>query len=78
MLGDALDALRQPAQVLLPASATQDEIENAVVRLNDDPSCTGFIVQLPLPAHIDTHRVLQLIRPDKDADGLQVRRILSG
>jgi methylenetetrahydrofolate dehydrogenase (NADP+) / methenyltetrahydrofolate cyclohydrolase len=38
--------------------------------LNDDPSCTGFIVQLPLPAHLDMHRVLELIDPGKDADGL--------
>ncbi|WP_084104977.1 bifunctional methylenetetrahydrofolate dehydrogenase/methenyltetrahydrofolate cyclohydrolase [Demequina sp. NBRC 110056] len=54
----------------LPASATQDEIEAAVTRLNEDPACTGFIVQLPLPAGIDTNRVLELIDPDKDADGL--------
>lgn len=54
----------------LPASASQAEIEAAVRYLNEDPACTGFIVQLPLPAHIDTHRVLQLVDPAKDADGL--------
>ena len=54
----------------LPATATQEEIEAAVRRLNDNPACTGFIVQLPLPDGIDTHRVLELIDPDKDADGL--------
>lgn len=54
----------------LPATATQDEIEAAVRRLNENPACTGFIVQLPLPDGIDTHRVLELIDPDKDADGL--------
>lgn len=54
----------------LPASATQDEIEAAVRRLNENPACTGYIVQLPLPAGIDTNRVLELIDPDKDADGL--------
>jgi len=54
----------------LPETATQDEIESAVRRLNDDPTCTGFIVQLPLPAGIDTNRVLELVDPDKDADGL--------
>jgi len=54
----------------LPATATQDELEAAVRRLNDNPQCTGFIVQLPLPDGIDTHRVLELIDPDKDADGL--------
>lgn len=54
----------------LPADATQDDIEAAVQRLNDDPACTGYIVQLPLPRGIDTHRILELIDPDKDADGL--------
>ncbi|ROS31387.1 bifunctional methylenetetrahydrofolate dehydrogenase/methenyltetrahydrofolate cyclohydrolase [Cellulomonas sp. PhB150] len=54
----------------LPAEATQEEIEAAVRRLNEDPACTGFIVQLPLPKGIDTNRVLELVDPDKDADGL--------
>ncbi|MER7608979.1 bifunctional methylenetetrahydrofolate dehydrogenase/methenyltetrahydrofolate cyclohydrolase [Nocardioides sp. NPDC127503] len=57
-------------RIELPASASQAEIETAVQRLNEDPTCTGFIVQLPLPPHVDTHRVLELIDPDKDADGL--------
>ncbi|MBO3088592.1 bifunctional methylenetetrahydrofolate dehydrogenase/methenyltetrahydrofolate cyclohydrolase [Cellulomonas dongxiuzhuiae] len=54
----------------LPADATQADIEAAVQRLNDDPACTGYIVQLPLPRGIDTHRILELIDPEKDADGL--------
>ncbi|UZN02081.1 bifunctional methylenetetrahydrofolate dehydrogenase/methenyltetrahydrofolate cyclohydrolase [Cellulomonas sp. S1-8] len=54
----------------LPADATQAEIEAAVQRLNDDPACTGFIVQLPLPKGIDAHRVLEMVDPAKDADGL--------
>jgi methylenetetrahydrofolate dehydrogenase (NADP+)/methenyltetrahydrofolate cyclohydrolase len=54
----------------LPATATQGEIEAAISRLNTDPACTGFIVQLPLPDGIDTNRVLELVDPDKDADGL--------
>ncbi|MGW3116688.1 bifunctional methylenetetrahydrofolate dehydrogenase/methenyltetrahydrofolate cyclohydrolase [Streptomyces sp. NPDC001107] len=57
-------------RVELAATATQADVEAAVLRLNADPSCTGFIVQLPLPAHIDTHAVLELIDPAKDADGL--------
>ncbi|MEE6273716.1 bifunctional methylenetetrahydrofolate dehydrogenase/methenyltetrahydrofolate cyclohydrolase [Georgenia wangjunii] len=57
-------------RVDLPATATQDEIEDAVARLNADPACTGYIVQLPLPAGIDTNRVLELVDPAKDADGL--------
>lgn len=67
---DCADVGIASLRVELPATATQEEVEAAVRRLNDDPACTGFIVQLPLPPHVDTHRVLQLIDPDKDADGL--------
>jgi methylenetetrahydrofolate dehydrogenase (NADP+) / methenyltetrahydrofolate cyclohydrolase len=54
----------------LPDTATQEEIEAAVAQLNDDPACTGYIVQLPLPKGRDENRVLGLIDPAKDADGL--------
>ena len=54
----------------LPGDATQEDVEAAVRRLNENPACTGFIVQLPLPKGVDTNRVLELIDPDKDADGL--------
>jgi methylenetetrahydrofolate dehydrogenase (NADP+)/methenyltetrahydrofolate cyclohydrolase len=54
----------------LPATATQADVEQAVAELNADPGCTGFIVQLPLPKGLDANRVLGLIDPDKDADGL--------
>ncbi|MFG2195218.1 bifunctional methylenetetrahydrofolate dehydrogenase/methenyltetrahydrofolate cyclohydrolase [Streptomyces sp. NPDC048639] len=54
----------------LPATAGQDEIEAVVRELNEDPACTGYIVQLPLPKGIDANRVLELIDPAKDADGL--------
>jgi methylenetetrahydrofolate dehydrogenase (NADP+)/methenyltetrahydrofolate cyclohydrolase len=54
----------------LPADASQQQIEDAVIGFNNDPSCTGYIVQLPLPKGIDTDRVLELIDPAKDADGL--------
>ncbi|MFI5662846.1 bifunctional methylenetetrahydrofolate dehydrogenase/methenyltetrahydrofolate cyclohydrolase [Streptomyces sp. NPDC051684] len=57
-------------RIELPADATQADVEAAVLTLNADPACTGFIVQLPLPAHLDTHAVLELIDPAKDADGL--------
>ena len=57
-------------RVDLPADATQSDIEDAVSRLNADPACTGYIVQLPLPRGIDANRVLELIDPAKDADGL--------
>jgi methylenetetrahydrofolate dehydrogenase (NADP+)/methenyltetrahydrofolate cyclohydrolase len=54
----------------LPADASQADVEAAVARLNADPACTGYIVQLPLPRGVDTNRVLELIDPAKDADGL--------
>ena len=57
-------------RVDLPATATQEEIEAAVAQLNADPACTGYIVQLPLPKGRDENRVLGLIDPQKDADGL--------
>jgi methylenetetrahydrofolate dehydrogenase (NADP+)/methenyltetrahydrofolate cyclohydrolase len=57
-------------QVELPDTATQDEIAAKVVELNENPDCTGFIVQLPLPKHVDTNEILGLIDPVKDADGL--------
>lgn len=54
----------------LPATVSQAELEAVLHELNADPACTGYIVQLPLPAHIDTQRVLEQIDPAKDADGL--------
>ncbi len=57
-------------RVDLPETASQQEIEDAVRGLNDDPSCTGYIVQLPLPRGRDENAVLGLIDPAKDADGL--------
>jgi methylenetetrahydrofolate dehydrogenase (NADP+)/methenyltetrahydrofolate cyclohydrolase len=57
-------------QVELPAEATQREVEAVIDRLNADPACHGYIVQLPLPKHIDTDAILERIDPAKDADGL--------
>jgi methylenetetrahydrofolate dehydrogenase (NADP+) / methenyltetrahydrofolate cyclohydrolase len=57
-------------RVDLPADATQDDVDEAVARLNADPDCTGYIVQLPLPKGLDSGRVLSLMDPAKDADGL--------
>ena len=54
----------------LPASASQSDVEDAVARLNADPTCHGYIVQLPLPKGLDENRVLGLVDPVKDADGL--------
>ncbi len=57
-------------RVDLPADATQEEVAASIQSLNDDPACTGYIVQLPLPRHLDDNWALALIDPDKDADGL--------
>ncbi len=54
----------------LPAGITREDLFKELDELNSDPSCTGYIVQLPLPKHIDTDAVLEYIDPDKDADGL--------
>lgn len=54
----------------LPADAGFDDIAEAVRSLNDDPACTGYIVQLPLPAGIDENAIIRLIDPAKDADGM--------
>jgi methylenetetrahydrofolate dehydrogenase (NADP+)/methenyltetrahydrofolate cyclohydrolase len=57
-------------KVNLPATSTTDEVIAAVNALNADSSCTGFIVQLPLPVGVDTQKVISAINPAKDADGL--------
>ena len=57
-------------RVELPPEASQREVEDAVDRLNADPACTGYIVQLPLPRGLDEHDVIARIDPAKDADGL--------
>lgn len=57
-------------RVELPATATQAEIEAEIDRLNADPACTLYIVQLPLPRGIDENAVIGRIDPAKDADGL--------
>jgi methylenetetrahydrofolate dehydrogenase (NADP+)/methenyltetrahydrofolate cyclohydrolase len=54
----------------LPSTITQAELEAVLEELNEDPRTTGYIVQLPLPAHIDQNAILDKISPDKDADGL--------
>jgi methylenetetrahydrofolate dehydrogenase (NADP+)/methenyltetrahydrofolate cyclohydrolase len=54
----------------LPATATENEILQAVTQLNNEANCTGFIVQLPLPKGVDAQKVLTAVDPSKDADGL--------
>jgi len=54
----------------LPADATEADVFAAIDRFNSDDAVTGYIVQLPLPAHMDTDAVLERVDPGKDADGL--------
>ncbi len=57
-------------RVDLPATATQADVLAAIKDLNGAKECTGYIVQLPLPASINTQLILEAIDPAKDADGL--------
>ncbi|MCY0149958.1 bifunctional methylenetetrahydrofolate dehydrogenase/methenyltetrahydrofolate cyclohydrolase FolD [Hoeflea sp. G2-23] len=59
-------------QHTLSESTTQAELESLVADLNADPEIHGILVQLPLPGHLDSDRVIQSIRPEKDVDGLHV------
>ncbi|WP_185090949.1 bifunctional methylenetetrahydrofolate dehydrogenase/methenyltetrahydrofolate cyclohydrolase [Gordonia oryzae] len=54
----------------LPADTTTEDLNAAIDELNADPACTGYIVQLPLPTHLDENAALERIDPAKDADGL--------
>ncbi|NBU31180.1 MAG: bifunctional methylenetetrahydrofolate dehydrogenase/methenyltetrahydrofolate cyclohydrolase [Actinobacteria bacterium] len=54
----------------LPADASVAQVQEAIDELNAEPGCTGFIVQLPLPAIHDTNALLERVLPSKDADGL--------
>lgn len=61
-----IDSIRRE----LPENTSEAELLRVLAQLNADPAVAGYIVQLPLPAHINTQRVLEAISPDKDADGL--------
>lgn len=54
----------------LPADASAEDVLAAIEEFNSNPAVTGYIVQLPLPDHLDTDSMLEAIDPDKDADGL--------
>ena len=57
-------------RVDLPASASQEDVMKSIEKLNNDPNCTGYIVQLPLPKGLNANRALEAMDPKKDADGL--------
>lgn len=54
----------------LPADISQAQLGETIDELNANPECTGYIVQLPLPKHLDENAALERIDPAKDADGL--------
>ncbi|OYU89271.1 MAG: bifunctional methylenetetrahydrofolate dehydrogenase/methenyltetrahydrofolate cyclohydrolase [Bradyrhizobiaceae bacterium PARB1] len=65
----------------LPAAVSERDLLDLIARLNADDAVHGILVQFPLPAHIDTRRVVAAIDPDKDVDGfnpLNVGRVASG
>ncbi len=55
--------------VELPADTTEAALLAEVAALNNDPKIHGILVQLPLPKHLDSHKVIEAINPDKDVDG---------
>lgn len=55
-----------------PADMTQEALLSRIETLNADPSIHGILVQLPLPKHIDSHRVIEAIAADKDVDGFHI------
>lgn len=59
----------------LPADTTEAVLLARIAELNADPSIHGILVQLPLPAHIDEHRVIEAIAPAKDADGFHISNV---
>ncbi len=54
----------------LPADVSQAELHKAIDELNEDPACTGYLIQLPLPGHLDSGTALERVDPAKDSDGL--------
>ncbi|PMB89314.1 bifunctional methylenetetrahydrofolate dehydrogenase/methenyltetrahydrofolate cyclohydrolase [Varibaculum cambriense] len=57
-------------RVELPETVSTAQVLTEIEKLNENPACTGYIVQLPLPRQVDVNQVLEAIDPDKDADGL--------
>jgi len=70
---DCEDAGLRSVLTRYDARTSQREVIERIQGLNTDPTIHGILVQLPLPAHIDPHAVLEVISPDKDVDGFHVR-----
>ncbi len=68
-------------ELLLPASVSEAELVETIVRFNEDPTIHGILVQLPLPDHVRSDRILETVSPEKDVDGfhpVNQGRLLSG
>jgi methylenetetrahydrofolate dehydrogenase (NADP+)/methenyltetrahydrofolate cyclohydrolase len=59
----------------MPESITQDEIIQIIIMMNNNPHIHGILVQLPLPSHIDTDKILEVIDPKKDVDGFHAYNV---
>lgn len=76
MKGKACEEMGMHSEtVTLPASTSEDELLATVDRLNADPKIHGMIVQLPVPDHIDSNKVLRRIDPRKDVDGFHPENV---
>jgi len=65
----------------MPETISQEAIEKSIVKMNNDSSIDGILIQLPLPSHIDTTKLLELVAPEKDVDGFHpfnVGRLTTG
>lgn len=70
-----------PQEHVLPASTSQEALLALIHQLNADPKIHGILVQLPLPAHIESRAILQAVSPEKDVDGfhpVNVGRLVEG
>jgi len=59
----------------MPESITQDEIMQIITMMNNNPHIHGILVQLPLPKHINTNKILEVIEPKKDVDGFHAYNV---
>lgn len=65
----------------MPESISQEAIEKTITMLNNDTNVDGILIQLPLPSHINTTKLLELVSPEKDVDGFHpfnVGRLTTG
>ena len=62
-------------KIVLPGSSTTEDLLSHITRLNDDDSIDGILVQLPLPAHVSKHKVLEHVDPRKDVDGFHTSNV---